>query len=109
MLTTSVLSSPQGLLLYVDYHPSTFYLKTIPCYRFEAMDFFAKCFLILKLEMSRVEGAQQKEEGDTRGWRAVRVDLVSPPIDRFAYAQLGWTGSRVRGPLCNSVVFYSCM
>lgn len=41
------------------------------------------------------EGLQGPVE-DIRGWRAVRVDLVSPPVDRYAFALLGWTGSRVR-------------
>ncbi|XP_055018771.1 DNA nucleotidylexotransferase isoform X2 [Boleophthalmus pectinirostris] len=80
----------QGLLLFQDYRPSTFDLEKIPCRRFEAMDYYAKCFLILKLEGSRVQGGV---EGD-RGWRAVRVDLVCPPTERFAFTQLGWTGSR---------------
>ncbi|XP_014909674.1 DNA nucleotidylexotransferase-like [Poecilia latipinna] len=59
------------------------------------MDHFAKCFLILRLEGSRVEGGLQRAQGDGRGWRAVRVDLVSPPADRFAFTMLGWTGSRM--------------
>uniref|UniRef100_A0A3B4AAC0 DNA-directed DNA/RNA polymerase mu n=1 Tax=Periophthalmus magnuspinnatus TaxID=409849 RepID=A0A3B4AAC0_9GOBI len=80
----------QGLLLFQAYNPSTFDLQKVPCRRYEAMDFFAKCFLILKLEGSRVQGGVQ---GD-RGWRAVRVDLVAPPIEHFAFTQLGWTGSR---------------
>uniref|UniRef100_A0A1A8BGS3 Deoxynucleotidyltransferase, terminal n=1 Tax=Nothobranchius kadleci TaxID=1051664 RepID=A0A1A8BGS3_NOTKA len=61
------------------------------------MDHFAKCFLILRLEGSQVEGGLQGAEGDNRSWRAVRVDLVSPPLDHYAYALLGWTGSRQFG------------
>lgn len=93
----SSLSPLQGILLYCDYHASTFDMGKLPCHRFEAMDHFAKCFLILRLEGSQVEaeGGLQRAEGDNRGWRAVRVDLVSPPMDRFAFAVLGWTGSRV--------------
>ncbi|XP_070772340.1 DNA nucleotidylexotransferase [Enoplosus armatus] len=84
----------QGILLYCDYQTSTFDMSKLPCHRFEAMDHFAKCFLILRLEGSQVEGGLHIAEGDSRGWRAVRVDLVSPPMDRYAYALLGWSGSR---------------
>ncbi|XP_026165528.1 DNA nucleotidylexotransferase [Mastacembelus armatus] len=84
----------QGILLYCDYQASTFDKSKLPCHRFEAMDHFAKCFLILRLEGSQVEGGLNSAEGDSRDWRAVRVDLVSPPMDRYAFALLGWTGSR---------------
>ncbi|KAM3606837.1 uncharacterized protein V6R79_024164 [Siganus canaliculatus] len=85
----------QGLLLFCDYQASTFDMSKLPCHRFEAMDHFAKCFLILRLEASQVEGGLHVAEGDSRGWRAVRVDLVSPPMDRYAFALLGWSGSRL--------------
>lgn len=85
----------QGILLYCDYQASTFDMSKLPGYRFEAMDHFAKCFLILRLEGSQVEEGLHIAEGDSRGWRAVRVDLVSPPMDRYAFALLGWSGSRV--------------
>ncbi|KAG7999920.1 DNA nucleotidylexotransferase, partial [Nibea albiflora] len=84
----------QGILLYCDYQASTFDTSKLPSFRFEAMDHFAKCFLILRLEGSQVEEGLHIAEGDSRGWRAVRVDLVSPPMDRFAFALLGWSGSR---------------
>ncbi|XP_069001342.1 DNA nucleotidylexotransferase [Embiotoca jacksoni] len=84
----------QGLLLYCEYQASIFDMSKLPTHRFEAMDHFAKCFLILRLEGSQVEGGLNSAAGDSRGWRAVRVDLVSPPMDRYAYALLGWTGSR---------------
>uniref|UniRef100_A0A8C7YQ72 BRCT domain-containing protein n=1 Tax=Oryzias sinensis TaxID=183150 RepID=A0A8C7YQ72_9TELE len=84
----------QGILLFCDYQPSSFDLSKLPSHRFEAMDHFAKCFLILKLEGHEVEGGLCRAEGDSRDWRAVRVDLVSPPLDRFAFTLLGWTGSR---------------
>ncbi|CAJ1066958.1 DNA nucleotidylexotransferase [Xyrichtys novacula] len=84
----------QGILLFSDYQTSTFEMSKLPCHRFEAMDHFAKCFLILRLEASKVEGGLHLAEGDSRGWRAVRVDLVSPPMERYAFALLGWTGSR---------------
>ncbi|XP_056148150.1 DNA nucleotidylexotransferase, partial [Lampris incognitus] len=94
LLTVIKIFRKQGLLLYCDYQASTFDMSKFPCLKFEAMDHFPKCFLILRLEGSRVEGGVQQEEGDDRGWRAVRVDIVSPPIDRYAFALLGWTGSR---------------
>ncbi|XP_063731730.1 DNA nucleotidylexotransferase [Eleginops maclovinus] len=84
----------QGILLYCDYQASTFDMRKLPNHHFEAMDHFSKCFLILRLEGSQVEGGLHCAEGDSRGWRAVRVDLVSPPMDRYAFALLGWTGSR---------------
>uniref|UniRef100_A0A3B4ZJL6 DNA-directed DNA/RNA polymerase mu n=2 Tax=Stegastes partitus TaxID=144197 RepID=A0A3B4ZJL6_9TELE len=84
----------QGILLFCDHQASTFDMSKLPSHRFEAMDHFAKCFLILRLEGSQVVGGLHGAEGDGRGWRAVRVDLVSPPIDRYAFALLGWTGSR---------------
>lgn len=82
-------------MLYCEYQASTFDISKLPSHKFEAMDHFAKCFLILRLEASQVDGSLQIAEGDRRGWRGVRVDLVSPPVDRYAYALLGWTGSRV--------------
>ncbi|KAM4729499.1 DNA nucleotidylexotransferase [Anableps anableps] len=85
----------QGLLLFIDHQASTFDISKLPSHSFEAMDHFAKCFLILRLESSQVEGELQRAEGDTRDWRAVRVDLVSPPVDRYAFTMLGWTGSRM--------------
>ncbi|XP_061601474.1 DNA nucleotidylexotransferase [Cololabis saira] len=84
----------QGILLFCDHQASTFDMSKLPSHRFEAMDHFAKCFLILRLEGRHVDGGLHSDEGDSRGWRAVRVDLVSPPMDRYAFALLGWTGSR---------------
>ncbi|XP_076599729.1 DNA nucleotidylexotransferase [Chaetodon auriga] len=84
----------QGILLFCDYQASTFDMSKLPSCRFEAMDHFAKCFLILRLEGGQVEGGLHTAEGDSRGWRAVRVDLVSPPMDRYAFTLLGWSGSR---------------
>ncbi|XP_072247530.1 DNA nucleotidylexotransferase [Leuresthes tenuis] len=84
----------QGILLFCEYQASTFDMSKLPSQRFEAMDHFAKCFLILRLEGSQVEGGLQSCAGDSRGWKAVRVDLVSPPMDRYAFTLLGWTGSR---------------
>uniref|UniRef100_A0A4W5M5B0 DNA-directed DNA polymerase X domain-containing protein n=1 Tax=Hucho hucho TaxID=62062 RepID=A0A4W5M5B0_9TELE len=86
----------QGILLYCEHQGSTFDMSKLPSRRFEAMDHFEKCFLILRLEEGQVEGdgGLQKDPGESRGWRAVRVDLVAPPVDRYAFALLGWTGSR---------------
>ena len=95
----------QGILLYCDHHASTFDLDKLPCDNFEAMDHFAKCFLILRLEDRQVEGGVQRLEGqdDGRSWRAVRVDVVAPPMERYAFALLGWTGSRVRTAVIGSL------
>ncbi|CAL8361972.1 unnamed protein product [Boreogadus saida] len=86
----------EGILLYCDHHPSTFDINNLPGVSFEAMDHFAKTFLILRLEDRQVEGGVQRPEGqhDGRSWRAVRVDVVAPPMERYAFALLGWTGSR---------------
>ncbi|XP_076831516.1 DNA nucleotidylexotransferase [Brachyhypopomus gauderio] len=82
----------QGILLYSDFHESTFQLSKLPSRRFEAMDHFQKCFLIVKLWLKQVEG-HREEPGSRRGWKAVRVDLVAPPTECYAFALLGWSGS----------------
>ncbi|XP_017318673.1 DNA nucleotidylexotransferase [Ictalurus punctatus] len=82
----------QGLLLYSDFQESTFDLSSLPNRRFEAMDHFQKCFLIVKLKKDQVVG-QQAEQRCGRDWKAVRVDLVAPPAERYAFALLGWSGS----------------
>ena len=43
--------------------------------------------------LSREERGES--ESGCRPWRAVRVDLVVSPISQFAFALLGWTGSKV--------------
>ncbi|KAG7251666.1 hypothetical protein CRUP_014959 [Coryphaenoides rupestris] len=40
--------------------------------------------------------AQVQVASGSRPWRAVRVDLVVSPISQFAFALLGWTGSKKR-------------
>ncbi|CAJ1070024.1 DNA-directed DNA/RNA polymerase mu [Xyrichtys novacula] len=40
------------------------------------------------------DGAKDKPSKHKR-WRAVRVDLVVSPISQFAFALLGWTGSKL--------------
>lgn len=107
-VNTSLFYFLQGILLYCEYQASTFDESKLPSHRFEAMDHFAKCFLILRLEDSQVEGGLQTAEEDRRGWRAVRVDLVSPPVDRYAFALLGWSGSRVRRIIENEWKLGSC-
>ncbi|KAG5266547.1 hypothetical protein AALO_G00233360 [Alosa alosa] len=84
----------QGILLYTEYQESTFDGNRMPCRRFEAMDRYPKCFLIIQLNAEAVQdGALSCDQDDRRGWRAVRLDLVAPPADRFAYTLLGWSGS----------------
>lgn len=41
------------------------------------------------------EQSQGDEGAGLKPWRAVRVDLVVSPISQFAFALLGWTGSKV--------------
>ncbi|XP_036430471.1 DNA nucleotidylexotransferase [Colossoma macropomum] len=82
----------QSLLLFSDFQESTFDLSKLPSQRFEAMDHFEKCFLILKLRTALVEG-KQTDPSRKRDWKAVRVDLVAPPVDRYAFCLLGWSGS----------------
>uniref|UniRef100_A0A671LJD5 DNA nucleotidylexotransferase-like n=1 Tax=Sinocyclocheilus anshuiensis TaxID=1608454 RepID=A0A671LJD5_9TELE len=78
----------QNILLYSDLQESTFDLRKLPTHCFEAMDHFSKCFLIIKLKREQETDARAGKD-----WKAVRVDLVAPPLERFAYALLGWTGS----------------
>lgn len=85
----------QGILLYSDFQESTFEFSRLPCQRFEAMDHFQKCFLIVKLKKDQVVG-QQAEQRCGKDWKAVRVDLVAPPAECYAFALLGWSGSTVR-------------
>lgn len=86
------------------------------------MDRFERCFSIFKLdtgEGTRATEASGESGGEAAGapeadpapgsqvlsdgeqnpgakpWRAVRVDLVVSPISQFAFALLGWTGSKV--------------
>ncbi|XP_071391984.1 DNA-directed DNA/RNA polymerase mu [Centroberyx affinis] len=39
--------------------------------------------------------ADQTQTSGPRPWRAVRVDLVVSPVSQFAFALLGWTGSKL--------------
>uniref|UniRef100_A0A672SRB9 BRCT domain-containing protein n=1 Tax=Sinocyclocheilus grahami TaxID=75366 RepID=A0A672SRB9_SINGR len=78
----------QNILLYSDLQESTFDLRKLPTHCFDAMDHFGKCFLIMKLKHE-----QEMDARAGKDWKAVRVDLVAPPLERFTYALLGWTGS----------------
>lgn len=42
---------------------------------------------------------------EVKDWKAIRVDLVITPFEQYAYALLGWTGSRVSNH--NSLRFLS--
>ena len=42
---------------------------------------------------------------EVKDWKAIRVDLVITPFEQYAYALLGWTGSRVSNH--NSLCFLS--
>ncbi|XP_035256811.1 DNA nucleotidylexotransferase [Anguilla anguilla] len=84
----------QDNLLFCEHQESTYDKGKLPCQRFEAMDHFQKCFLIVRLRDELVGGEARRGVGHPRGWTAVRVDLVAPPVDCYAFALLGWTGSR---------------
>lgn len=64
------------------------------------MDNFQKCFAILKLYQPRVDNGSYNtsknfDMAEDKDWKAIRVDLVITPFEQYAYALLGWTGSRV--------------
>ncbi|XP_056350370.1 DNA nucleotidylexotransferase [Oenanthe melanoleuca] len=92
----------QGLLLYCDIIESTFVKEQLPSRKVDAMDHFQKCFAILKLYQPRVDNSTcntSKKLGmaEVKDWKAIRVDLVITPFEQYAYALLGWTGSRQFG------------
>ncbi|NXD75559.1 TDT nucleotidylexotransferase, partial [Halcyon senegalensis] len=92
----------KGLLLYCDVIESTFVKEQLPSREVDAMDHFQKCFAILKLYQPRGENSSYNtsEKFDMAGvkdWKAIRVDLVITPFEQYAYALLGWTGSRQFG------------
>ncbi|XP_007117960.2 DNA nucleotidylexotransferase [Physeter macrocephalus] len=83
----------KGLLLYCDLVESTFEKLKVPSRQVDALDHFQKGFLILKLHHQRVDSDKSiQQEGKT--WKAIRVDLVMCPYEQYAFALLGWTGSR---------------
>ncbi|XP_030342290.1 DNA nucleotidylexotransferase isoform X4 [Strigops habroptila] len=92
----------QDLLLYYDIIESTFLKEQIPSRKVDAMDNFQKCFAILKLYQPRVDNSSYNtskkiDMAEVKDWKAIRVDLVITPFEQYAYALLGWTGSRQFG------------
>nr|XP_020650666.1 DNA nucleotidylexotransferase [Pogona vitticeps] len=89
----------QGVLLYYDLIESTFDKTKLPSRRVDSLDHFQKCFAIIKLPKEKVypdtsilpDSSAEEEEKD---WKAIRVDLVVCPFEQYAFALLGWTGSR---------------
>ncbi|XP_067409002.1 DNA nucleotidylexotransferase [Emydura macquarii macquarii] len=89
----------QGLLLYYDLIASTFEQAKLPSRKVDAFDHFQKCFAILKLHQQRVDTSscstsKESDKAEVKDWKAIRVDLVVSPFEQYAYALLGWTGSR---------------
>nr|XP_009942513.1 PREDICTED: DNA nucleotidylexotransferase [Opisthocomus hoazin] len=92
----------KGLLLYCDIIESTFVKEQLPSRKVDAMDNFQKCFAILKFYQPRVEDnsyntSKNFDMAEVKDWKAIRVDLVITPFEQYAYALLGWTGSRQFG------------
>ncbi|NXQ85684.1 TDT nucleotidylexotransferase, partial [Nyctibius grandis] len=92
----------KGLLLYCDIIESTFVKEQLPSRKVDAMDNFQKCFAILKLYQPRVDNSSYNasknlDMAEVKDWKAIRVDLVITPFEQYAYALLGWTGSRQFG------------
>uniref|UniRef100_A0A8C9X2Z0 DNA-directed DNA/RNA polymerase mu n=1 Tax=Sander lucioperca TaxID=283035 RepID=A0A8C9X2Z0_SANLU len=96
--------SLQGFLLYQKTTRNSYLeAKDGPARPASNMDRFERCFSIFKLADAEKRGTKQTENTpeDTcrlaahSRWRAVRVDLVVSPISQFAFALLGWTGSKL--------------
>ncbi|NXM36696.1 TDT nucleotidylexotransferase, partial [Oxyruncus cristatus] len=92
----------KGLLLYCDVVESTFVEEQLPSRKVDAMDNFQKCFAILKLYQPGVDNSsyntsKKSDMAEVKDWKAIRVDLVVTPFEQYAYALLGWTGSREFG------------
>nr|XP_056706041.1 DNA nucleotidylexotransferase [Euleptes europaea] len=89
----------QGLLLYYDIIESTFEKTKLPSRKVDALDHFQKCFAILKLHKERGDHSSSivsydSTEEEVKDWKAIRVDLVVSPFEQYAFALLGWSGSR---------------
>ncbi|NP_956542.1 DNA-directed DNA/RNA polymerase mu [Danio rerio] len=90
----------QGVLLYQKTTRNS-YVERLdgPARSASNMDRFERCFSIFKLHSSasRSGSASTSESGSAcdSGCRAVRVDLVVSPFSQFAFATLGWTGSKL--------------
>ncbi|NXE18144.1 TDT nucleotidylexotransferase, partial [Ardeotis kori] len=92
----------KGLLLYCDVIESTFVKEHLPSRNVDVMDNFQKCFAILKLHQPRADNSsynmsKEFDMAEVKDWKAIRVDLVITPFEQYAYALLGWTGSRQFG------------
>lgn len=98
----------QGLLLYQKTTRNSYLEKMDgPARASSNMDRFERCFSIFKLQKSAAScksncsasaedvSAGHEHHSEASGWRAVRVDLVVSPYSQFAFATLGWTGSKV--------------
>ncbi|TDH02412.1 hypothetical protein EPR50_G00172460 [Perca flavescens] len=111
----------QGFLLYQKTTRNSYLeAKDGPARPASNIDRFERCFSIFKLADEEKRGAEETENppedrcrlaahsqatdegpqpteaaGGPRRWRAVRVDLVVSPISQFAFALLGWTGSKL--------------
>ncbi|XP_048875430.1 LOW QUALITY PROTEIN: DNA-directed DNA/RNA polymerase mu [Brienomyrus brachyistius] len=97
----------RDLLLYQKIHKNSYLeAKEWPARPSSNMDRFERCFTIFKLllphvapqgnlQAPRTPEAQVGGTGESRGWKAVRVDLVVTPISQYAFALLGWTGSQL--------------
>ncbi|XP_053306033.1 DNA nucleotidylexotransferase [Spea bombifrons] len=83
----------QGLLLYSDTIESTFNEAKLPSRKVDALDHFQKSFTILKLPKISM-GTGNREDTESKSWKAIRVDFVITPSEQYAFALLGWTGSR---------------
>ncbi|KAK3521306.1 hypothetical protein QTP70_003155 [Hemibagrus guttatus] len=98
----------QGLLLYQKTTRNSYLeSKDGPARPASNMDRFERCFSIFKLEQldsdihakassynsGKTAGMEERHTGSI--WRAVRVDLVVSPYSQFAFATLGWTGSKL--------------
>lgn len=107
----------QGVLLYEKTTRNS-YLDNVdgPAAPPSNMDRFERSFCIFKLEKEKMDSMNQNSDqittsnsllGDLQAneranaqkspkkWRAVRVDLVVSPMSQFAFALLGWTGSKL--------------
>ncbi|XP_069773997.1 DNA-directed DNA/RNA polymerase mu isoform X3 [Narcine bancroftii] len=112
----------KDLILYHNFTGSSYKAKSMDP---EIFDHFEKCLSIFRLktelvnnleseEVSRSDPLARNETRATgladrtetsrqgtaagageRGWKAMRVDLVVAPFSQYAYALLGWTGSRL--------------
>uniref|UniRef100_A0A3Q3LQ72 DNA-directed DNA/RNA polymerase mu n=1 Tax=Mastacembelus armatus TaxID=205130 RepID=A0A3Q3LQ72_9TELE len=99
----------QGFLLYQKTTRNSYLeSKDGPAQPPSNIDRFERCFSIFKLEKQATKQAEMPEDSCSFGtgglcrrpaghkpWRAVRVDLVVSPVSQFAFALLGWTGSKL--------------